>query len=135
MALPKNNFWLRPGRLEKKWTEKSGFEFTALKVNKDEIVWTYVCKFRMTPKVKCTARAKVALFENKWVLQHADCNHSCEPNRPRVIAELLKHKMKTLVRADPVQPVGKAIRKVRVEAAEKYGEEQDFYLHLIVAWQ
>ena len=65
------------------------------------------------------------------MLQHADCNHSCEPNRPRVIAELLKHKMKTLVRADPVQPVEKAIRKVRVEAAEKYGEEKDFYLHLI----
>ena len=117
MALPKNNFWLRPGRLEKSGRKNPGilrvddiFEFTAFKVNKDETVWTYVCKFRMTPKVKCTARAKVALFENKWVLQHADCNHSCEPNRPRVIAELLKHKMKTLVRADPVQPVGKAIR-------------------------
>ena len=39
--------------------------------------------------------------------------------------------MKEIVRCDPVQPVGRAVRKVRVEAAEMYGEEEEFFDHLI----
>ena len=39
--------------------------------------------------------------------------------------------MKNIVRGDPVQPVGKAVRKVRVDAAEEYGEDEEFFWHLI----
>ena len=36
--------------------------------------------------------------------------------------------MKELVRADSVQPVGRAVRKVRVEAADEYGDDEDFFI-------
>ena len=54
MALPKNNFSLRPERLEKGGRKNpflsidNVYEFTAFKVNRNETVWTYVCRFRMT---------------------------------------------------------------------------------------
>ena len=41
--------------------------------------------------------------------KYADNCHKCEPSRPRVIAELIRHKMKNAIRADPVQPVGKVV--------------------------
>ena len=63
----------------------------------------------------------------KEIIHH----HSCEPNRARVTAEFLRHKMKNIVRKNPVQAVGKAVRAVRVEAAHEYSEDEDFYLHLI----
>ena len=70
-------------------------------------------------------------YDGKWVLQQVDNNHDCEPSRARVIAEKLRHEMKEIVRADPVQPVGRAVRKVRVAAAEKYGDDEEFFMHLI----
>ena len=138
MAMPKNTFWFRPGRLERSGRKNPGimavddkFEFTVSKSNKEGSVWSYRCKYLLTPKIKCKAKAKVVLYDGKWVLQEISNNHECEPNRPRVIAEKLKHEMKELVRSDPVQPVGKAVRKVRVEAAERFGDDEDFFLHLI----
>ena len=138
MAMPKNTFWFRPGRLERSGRKNPGimavddkFEFTVAKSNKEGSVWSYRCKFLLTPKIKCKAKAKVVFYDGKWVLQEICNNHECEPNRPRVIAEKLKHEMKELVRSDPVQPVGKAVRKVRVEAAERFGDDEDFFLHLI----
>ena len=52
-------------------------------------------------------------------------HHSCEPNRPRVTAELLRHKMKNIVRKNPTQAVGKAVRLIRIEAAEEFGDEDE----------
>jgi hypothetical protein len=53
-----------------------------------ELQFCNIGKYRLTPKVKCQAKAKVIIFDDKWVLKHADRGHNCEPNRPRVIAEL-----------------------------------------------
>ena len=97
------------------------YEFTAHESTKDGNSWWYCCKYRLT----------VIKFDEKWILQQADENHTCEPNRPKVIAELLRHKMKEIVRRDPVRAVGKAVRTVRVEAAEEYGDDKEFYHHLI----
>ena len=69
--------------------------------------------------------------EDKWILAFADDEHNCEPNRPRVVAEHLRHKMKELVRKDPCRAVGKAVRTVRVQEAEGYSEDTEFYQHLI----
>ena len=70
----------------------------------------------------CSAKARVTFWEdmNKWILQHAD-DHVCEPNRPRVIAEMLRERMKCLVRKDPAKAVGKAVRTVieLIEIVEK----------------
>ena len=39
--------------------------------------------------------------------------------------------MKCIVRSDPVQPVGKAIRKIREDAAKRYVADEEFYCHLV----
>ena len=88
-------------------------------------------KYRLTPKIKCPAKARVMRFDDKWILQHADDHHNCEPNRPKVTAELLRNKMKHLVRKDPAKAVGKAVRAVRIEAAKEFSEDEDFYQHLV----
>ena len=108
------------------------FEFVAHEATKDGKYWSYVCKYRRTPKVMCSAKARVTFWEdmNKWILQHAD-DHVCEPNRPRVIAEMLRERMKCIVRKDPAKAVGKAVRTVRIEAAREYSEDEVFYLKLV----
>ena len=70
-------------------------------------------------------------FEGKWILQSVDDDHSCEPNRARVTAELLRHKMKEIVRSNPTQAVGKAVRAIRIKASKEYRREKEFYSHLI----
>ena len=40
--------------------------------------------------------------------------------------------MKNIVRQDPVQACGKAVRKVRIEAAEEFGDDENFYQYLVV---
>ena len=79
MALPQTSFWFRPGRLIKNGRKYPGilavderYEFVAHEVTKDCSRWTYCCKYKKTPKVKCPARAKMALFDGKWILQHFD---------------------------------------------------------------
>ena len=107
------------------------FEFTAHESTKDGSAWVYCCKYRLTPKVRCGAKARVILFNDKWILKSVDENHKCEPNRAKVTAELLRARMKSLVRKDPVKAVGKAVRAVRIQAADEYGEDEDFYQNLI----
>ena len=138
MTAPNNNFWFRPGRREKEGRKNPGilavddkYEFVAHSSNKEGTEYVYVCKFRQTVKIKCSARVRIIWNEDHWMLKELFHDHSCEPNRARVTAELLRHKMKNIVRGNPVQAVGKAVRTVRIEAAENYGHDEDFYLHLI----
>jgi hypothetical protein len=107
------------------------YEFTAHECSKDGTEWVYCCKYRLTPKVKCPGRVRVTQLDNRWILKSVDYHHRCEPNKARVTAELLRHRMKNIVRKNPVQAVGKAIRIVRIEAAEEFGEDDYFYLHLV----
>ena len=138
MAYTTQSWWFRPGRLEKIGRQNPGilsvedkYEFIAHESSNDKQSWTYVCKYRKTPKVGCPARAMVGVFESKWFMQCADNNHTCEPNRARVTANLLKHRMKNVMRLNPSQSCGEAVRKVRVEAASEYGDDEDFYKHLV----
>ena len=73
-----------------------------------------MCKFRQTVKIKCSARVRIIWYEDHWMLKELFHDHSCERNRARVTAELLRHKMKNIVRGNPVQAVGKAVRTVRI---------------------
>ena len=138
MALSQKSYWFRPGRLIKSGRKNPGilavedkYEFVAHEGTKDGNSWFYCCKYRLTPKIKCPAKARVMRFDDKWILQHADDDHNCEPNRPKVTAELLRNKMKHLVRKDPAKAVGKAVRAVRIEAAKEFSEDADFYQHLV----
>ena len=79
----------------------------------------------------CPARARVIKFEDKWILKSADNNHKCEPNKAKVTAELLRCKMKSIVRANPALPCGQAVRTVRIHAATEFGNDDDFYKHLV----
>ena len=96
MALSQKSYWFRPGRLIKSGRKNQGilavedkYEFVAHEGTKDGNSWFYCCKYRLTPKIKCPAKARVMRFDDKWILQHADDHHNCEPNRPKVTAELL----------------------------------------------
>ena len=135
MALTQKPHWFRPGRGGGRnpgiLAVDDRYEFTAHESSNNGSSWSYSCKFRLAPKVKCTAKAKVVAFEDKWILQSADDDHSCEPNRARVTAELLRYKMKMIVRSNPTQAVGKAVRAIRIEAAEEYRKDKDFYSHLV----
>ena len=138
MALTTKNVWFRPGRLMRNARKNPGimavedkYEFTAHDCSKDGTHWIYHCKYKSTPQIKCPAKAKIAIFDDKWILQHCDDNHKCDPNRVRVTAELLRHKMKCIVRREPECPVGQAIKKIRIEAAEKYSNDEDFYANLV----
>ena len=107
------------------------YELTAHTSNKEDTVWVYNCKYRLTAKVLCPATARVIYSEEKWILSSGTDNHTCEPNRPRVMAESLRCKMKSLVRSDPAKAVGIAARKIREEAYEEFGDDEDFYDHLV----
>ena len=109
------------------------YELTAHESSKDGTEWMYCCKYRLTPKVKCPGRAKVTKLEDRWILKSVEYHHSCEPNRPRVTAELLRHKMKNIVRKNPTQAVGKAVRLIRIEAASDAPKELTFHLWLKIS--
>ena len=83
MAFPSQTWCLRPGWLEKGVRKNPGilsveekYELTAHESSKDCQSWSYVCKYRKTPKIKCLARAKIGKFENKWFLQSLENNHT-----------------------------------------------------------
>ena len=118
MALPERKFWFRPGRNEKNGRKNPGilavddkYEYVAHDCSRDKLSWTYVCKYRKTCKVNCLSKARVVFFDNRWILQHSDDNHSCEPNRAKVTAEFLRHRMKLLIRTDRLRLVGKFLEK------------------------
>ena len=46
-------------------------------------------------------------------------------------AELLRCKMKSIVRTNPALPCGQAVRTVRIQAATEFGNDDDFYKHLV----
>ena len=135
MAFIQKPYWFRPGRGGGRnpgiLAVENRYEFIAHESSTDGSSWSYCCKFRLTPKVKCSAKARVVAFDDKWILHSVDDEHSCEPNRARVAAELLRHKMKKIVRSNPTQAVGKAVRAIRIEASEEFRKEKDFYSHLI----
>ena len=70
-------------------------------------------------------------FEDKWILQRVDDVHHCEPNRAKVTAELLRQRMKNLLKLNPAAPCGEAVRTVRIQAAKDYGDDSAFYNQLI----
>ena len=135
MANAQLDYWFRPGRGGGRnpgiLAVQNKYEFTAHEVSNNGSTWTYNCKFRNTPKIKCSAKARVTGFDGKWFLQSVDNDHRCEPNRARVTAEKLRHKMKEIVRKNPTQAVGKAVREIRVKASEEYKNDKLFYSHLI----
>jgi hypothetical protein len=55
------------------------FEFTAHESTKDGSAWVYCCKHHLTAKFRCGAKARVILFEDKWILQSVYESHMCEP--------------------------------------------------------
>ena len=119
MALPAKSLWFRRRRLEKGGRKSPGilavenkYEFVAHELSKNLDSWVYICKYRRTKKVMSPARAKVSLFESKWIVQHIDDKHTCEPDSWKVIAYCMKHRMKEEMRKNPSQPCGEAIKKL-----------------------
>ena len=75
MIAPNNNFWFRPGRLEKEGRKNPGilavddkYEFVAHSNNKEGTEYVYVCKFRQTVKIKCPARVRIIWNKDHWIM-------------------------------------------------------------------
>ena len=87
----------------------------------------------MTPGVNCKARATVLKILNEenrvfqYILANHDVSHQCEPNKPKMIAEKMKHDMKLRVRSNPSDPVMATILEVREEAANIYGNDEELF--------
>ena len=54
-------------------------------------------------------------------------------NKADITAEELKQRMGELVMKNPADPVGEAIKKVKMEAAEEYGENEEYYKEIVEA--
>ena len=94
----------------------------------------YVCSEYRTIGVKCKAKARVKLCEGEPVVSEVD-EHTCRPNKPLVIAEIMKSEIKDKVSEDPSGSiplcyVQKYIDQVRIKYAKMY--QQDYYLWLQV---
>ena len=93
------------------------------------------CVQQGNPEFACKAKAIVAKREDgSFFLYSCDDHHNHFVNSAEVTAEELKHRMADIVRKDPVEPVGDAIRKVQIQAAEEYGEDDDVLLVLTMHW-
>ena len=69
--------------------------------------------------------------DNLWVVAMADRVHQCAPNKARVTAEFLRMRMKSLVRGNPSQSCGRAVRTVLAQAKEEFGNNEEFYRKLL----
>lgn len=101
--------------------------------HKNKTEFTYKCKYRGNPTYKCKATCQVSQINGKYLVSssHDSIRHSCEPNESGIAVELLKEKMKEIVRKNPAKAVGKAIFEVRKYAAELYANDEEFYLRII----
>ena len=140
MANIQVNYYFRDGRTMKGGKSNPGilvidecYEFLSNKISVDEQCWKYLCKYRMTPGVNCKARATVLKILNEenrvfqYILANHDVSHQCEPNKPKMIAEKMKHDMKLRVRSNPSDPVMATILEVREEAANIYGNDEELF--------
>ena len=143
MSLSRRDYCFYPGCLMVGGRKNPGiltvdkkFVYLCNSVNKEGNVFRYICQHRLTPGVKCIAKATVRAIigangETSNFLCDVDLDHVCEPNIPKVIADSLKHEMKEHMRNHPETTAGKIVRKVTLEASIKYGDDEDMWHHIV----
>ena len=67
----------------------------------------------------------------KFILSQHDTDHTCEPNKAKIIADKLRDKMKYGVKCAPAEPVMTIINSVKEEAASMYEGDEFLYNQII----
>ena len=127
MAFTSKAYWFRQGKGSGKnpgilmYDEK--FEFIAHECSKDGLTWNYGCKYRLTPKVKCPAKAKLTSYEDRDLPK-------------RVYAFSSENLLKELAegRATSVDGTFKACTALRVQQFFWMGKVRGFWTLLVLGW-
>ena len=110
------------------------YKFRVNKTNQDNTQFKMYCVQQGNPQFSCKAKAKVAKKEDgTFFLYSCDDEHNHLVNKADITAEELKQRMGELVMKNPADPVGEAIKKVKMEAAEEYGEDEEYYKEIVEA--
>ena len=108
------------------------FKFRMNKCNKDGTIYKYYCVQQGNPEFACKAKATIVRREdNSFYLYSCDIEHNHLVTKSAIIAEELKQRMADLVRKDPVAPVGDAIRSIKLEAAEEFGDDEELLNEIV----
>ena len=81
------------------------------------------CVEKSHPDFMCKAKCILTRREDgSFQLAHRKGEHIHTTNKAAVIADEMKQKMVEIVKEDPTTPVGDAIKAVKKEMAEEFGE-------------
>ena len=91
------------------------------------------CVQQNNPYYACKAKAWVIKeMDGRFHMEKELDNHSHDPNKALIIAQGLKLKMVEIVKKNPSAPVGKAIKAVKQEILEKYGQNDKEFKDIMV---
>ena len=107
------------------------YKFRLNKKNKNH--YTMYCTMYSHPS-RCQAKAKVVKKEDgTFFLCSVDRVHCHFSNRAEIEAEHLKQQMELIVENEPMNPVGDAIREVKLTFYNQYENDSDFVSEVIDA--
>ena len=109
-------------------------KFRVNQSNKERTIFKMYCVQQGNPEFGCKAKATVVSRDDgSFFLYSCDLDHNHLVNKAAIIAEELKQKMTELVKKDPATPVGQAIKDIKLEAAEEFGDTDDTFYEIIDA--
>ena len=110
------------------------YRFRLSKTNKAKTICKMYCLQQGNPEFGCSAKATVVQREDgSYFLYSCDDNHNHLVNKAEVTAEELKQRMGEIVKEAPANPVGEAIKMVKLEAAEEFGNDEDNFKEIVDA--
>ena len=139
MSSTKREHYFLPGRKSKNGgpgilVVEGQYKFRKNKANKEKKKFIMYCVQQNNPEFGCKARAVVATREDGSFFMHScDGYHNHLVNRAEITAEELKQRMAEIVRSNPVEPVGEAIKAVKLQAAEEFGDDDDKFNEIVAA--
>ena len=139
MASVQREYFFLPGRKSKAGGPgilcvEGMYKFRLNKANKEKNKFTMYCVQHNNPEFMCKAKATVCKREDgSYFMFSCDECHSHLVNKAEITAEKLKQRMADIVRMNPVEPVGEAIKAVKLQAADEFGQNEDTFNELVDA--
>ena len=139
MASIQREHYFLPGRKSKNGgpgilVVEGQYKFRKNKANKEKNRFIMYCVQQNNPEFGCKARAVVSMREDgSYFMYSCDEHHNHFVNKAEIIAEELTQRMAEMVRMSPVEPVGEAIKAVKLQAAEEFGDDDDKFNEIVAA--
>ena len=110
------------------------YNFRKNKANKEKTKFIMYCVQQNNPEFGCKARVVVSSREvGSYFMYSCDEYHNHFVNKAEITAEELKQIMVEIVRMNPVEPVGEAIKAVKLQAPEEFGDDDDKFSKIVPA--